>query len=528
MEENPFHQKPSFRILILAILLGGVYAYTFIWNGGILRNLPRILFDGLLLLLLIQLSVFFHAQFTLPVHSLKDRSRIGGRLWLHSRNGHGPAIFVKDGRAIARVEETERQGAGIIWVDSASAVVTWSSRGRKDILGPGIHFTETGQTIGRIFSLHRQTCRLGPRAEDPIFERLQDRSSEEQRKRHAAVQASRNSVSGHTRDGNEVVPNITLVFRLDAVAAADSQPGSRFGFSRRSVERASRAEGINAASEGNEQQRVAWNQLPGLMAIDLWREYLARFTLDELFSPSFQPLAAVPQPAELPELVDLPSTPLITRRGLLARLLRQRNNALEKWLDHRAPEKTPSQPESESGASSGATPEEAARRCTALQIIGEMVQRRMMQAVVPALDDCGRVLEGQTVSPEYRQLNERGLVVEKVTISDLRFDPSVEQQILQNWSTAWLAEAENERRQVEQLERLASQNGRQQGFLEHGLNLGRAIDEAKPADINEAVMALLRAAELEILTDKDLFARATQESDQVVSLGRWVESAKHE
>lgn len=528
MEENPFHKRPSFRILILGILLGGIYVYTFIWNGGILRNLPRILFDAILLYLLIQLTVFFHAQFTLPVHTLRDRLEISSRLWLHWRNAHGPAIFVKDGREIARAGDTERRGPGLIWADTASAVVTWSRAGRKDVLGPGIHFTESGQTIGRTFSLHTQTCTLGPELNDPIFEPLIEPASEGQRKRYATLQSSRTSVSGHTRDGNEVVPSLSVVFRLDSERASGSQPGSRFGFSARAVERASRAEGIKADGSGTEEQRVAWNQLPGLMAIDLWREYLSKFTLDELFSPTFPPLPSVPQPAQPPETMDIPNTPLITRRGLAARLLRQRNNAFEKWLDQRAVGST-SQGSIQEDSSDALRPQEqAARQRTALEIIGEMVQRRMTMAAIPILDDCGRILEGHTLSPEYKKLKERGLHIEQVRISDVRFDPSVERQIIQNWNTAWLAEAENERRQVEQLERLAAQNARQSALLEHGLNLGRAIDQEKPTDINAAVKALLRAAESEIISDQGLYARATDEVQQVSNLLRWVESGQHD
>ncbi len=528
MEGIPLHQKPSFRILILAIILAGLYLYVFVWRGGILANISGLVFDGILLLVLVPAAVFFHAQFTLPVRTARERLKISTRLWLHWRHAHGPAIFVKDGREIARAGETERRGPGVIRIDTASAAVTWTSLGRKAVLGPGVHFTEDGQRVGRTFSLHTQSCHLGPAPEQPVFARLGEQASDEQRGRYTALQASRTSVSGRTRDGNEVVPNVTVIFHLDSNAVRGEGPGSRFGFSAEAVERASRAEGINADLNAGEQSRVAWNQLPGLLAIDVWREYLSKFTLDELFSPTFQALPHVPQPAEPPPALELPSTPLITKRGLFVRLLRQRNAAFEKWLDHRGI--------GTAGTASGPAaprlrdlpPHEDDRRYTALQIIGQIVQLRMTQAVVPILDECGRLVEGHTVSPEFGRLKERGLAVKSVTIDNVRFDPSVESQITQLWNTAWLANAEAERLQVEQLERLAGQGGRQKALVQHALALSQVIRQEKPQDMDAAARSLLRATQSEIVSDPRLYARAKTEVDTVLGMIRWVESGQHD
>ena len=515
-------------MLVLGIVLAGLYVYTIIWRGGILRNIAGIVLDAILLLLLVQLSVFFYAQFTLPVRSLRDRLKISARLWLHWRRADGPAIFVQNGREIARAGEGERRGPGLIWVDSASAVVTWSSMGHKDVLGPGIHFTDEGQGIGRAFSLHTQTCSLGPGLHDPIFEKPAEQASDDQRKAYAAMQARRTAVSGRTRDGNEVVPNLTVSFRMDSEPVRGEGPGSRFGFSEEALERASRAEGINADGDPATRSRVAWNQFPGLIAIDLWREYLSKFTLDELFSPAFPGLPDVPQPAEPPEPIELPSTPLIMKRGLFVRLLRQRNNAFEKWLDSKGigQEAKPVEKPPER-ANTRRTGDEG-RRYTALQIIGEMVQKRMTQAAVPILDDCGRLVEGHTLSPEFKKLKERGLAVQDISLSGLRFDPSIEQQIIQLWNTGWLANAQAEQQQVEQLERLSAQNGRQSALLEHALALGSAIERDQPHDVVAAVKTLLQATGSRVVTDKRLYARAGTEVEAITDLVRWLESGQHE
>lgn len=527
MEEIP-NRRRSPWMLILGTLLAGLYIYSIIWRGGILQNLAGIVFDAILLLFLVQVTVFFYAQFTLPIRTLRDRFKLKSRVWLHWRRAQGPAIFVKNGREVARPAELERHGPGLIWVDSASAVVTWSGMGQKQVLGPGVHFTDGAQKIGRTFSLHVQTCNLGPNADEPIFAALGEQASEDQRKRHAYLQAIRTAVSGRTRDGNEVVPMLSLSFRLDAKPAADGQPGSRFGFSARSVERASRSEGINADPEGSQPAWVAWNQLPGLMAIDLWREYLSKFTLDELFQPHFPPLPDVPQPSEPPEPAEIPSKPLVTKRGLISRLLRRLNNAVEARLEQREV-KTPAEvaagPAEGGDTTRRAEPE---RRYTAFQVIEQMVERRLTQAAVPVLDDCGRVLEGYAISPEFARLKERGLAVNGVTIQNLRFDPAVEKQIIQLWNTGWLVDAENERQQVEQLERLAGQNGRKQALQQHALLLGRAVQHDQPANMEAAVKALLQATEFEVVSDPRLYAQATEEANQLATLLRWVESGENE
>lgn len=528
MEEIPLYQRPSFRITILAVVLAGLYAYTIIEYGPSFRNLAGIVFDGLLLVLLVRIAVFFYAQFTLPVRTFSDRLKLSSRLWLHRRRAHGAAIFVRNGREISRPGEIEQEGPGLIWVDTASAVVTWSGLGRKDVLGPGIHFTDATQKIGRTFSLHTQVCQLGPGLDDPVFQRTTEPISAEQRQKLSSVQANRTAVSGRTRDGNEVVPNILITFRLESEPASGLAPGTRFGFSAQSVERASRAEGINADLDLGQQARVAWNQMPGLIAIDLWREYLSKFTLDELFKPVFPSLPSVPQPTEPPPPIDVPSSPLILKRGLIARLLRQRNNAFENWLARKgigaaapgAPEHSAETPHSAPGASGGPY--------TALQIIAQMIKARMTQAAVPVLDECGRLLEGHQLSPEFSKLRERGLEVTDVSLNHVRFDPAVEAQIVQLWNTDWLANAETERQQVEQLERLAAQSGRQRALLERAFALGRAVQQEKPADVSSALSVLLRVTEAQIVSDQALYARGVGEAQTVSNLIRWVESGEHE
>ena len=124
MDEIPFYQKPWFNSVVLIIILVGIYIYELVWQGGIWVNIIGIVLDLILLALLLQVCVFFYAQFILPTRTLIDRKKIVSRLWLHTRSAHGPAIFIKNGRKVERAGESDLRGPGVLWVDTASAVVT--------------------------------------------------------------------------------------------------------------------------------------------------------------------------------------------------------------------------------------------------------------------------------------------------------------------------------------------------------------------------------------------------------------------
>jgi hypothetical protein len=525
MSQIPLRRKPAFRALALASLLLASYVFGFAWQGGVLANAAAVGLDLVLLLLVLQFCIFYFAQFIVPVRTLADRLRIRGRLIMHSRNAHGPAILVKNGRKVERRRESSRSGPGLLWIDTASAVLTRSDTAPKQVLGPGVHFLSAGERIASIFSLHPQTLSIGPNMDEPIFERLEEESTEEERRQYAALQAKRVAVSGITRDGNEVVPEIQVVFRLDGSPAASGSPGSRFGYLKESVERAARGEGVTVDPTTARQLHVAWNQLPGLIAVDLWREYLAKFTLDELFSARFRAPPDVLQPEQPVPPEAFPPAPSVPGQGWPARKLWQLNNFLEeRFKTADDVESMASSPEHTPRSAAGAR-KFPGREYTALQIIGQMVRARMMQAAVPILDDFGRPTRGHTISEEFKRLRERGLRILDVTLGGFRFDPAVEQQIVQQWRTAWLATATSDRGRVEQLELLAAQDGRQKALLEHAAVLARAVEAQKPSSIPATLKVLLRSAQHEILTDERLHGRGREELGSLSRLTKWVESA---
>src|SRR5512142_464750 len=107
MNQVPFRYQPRFRSVILGVILAGIYGYIFWLRGGFWVNILGIVLDMVFLLLLYQACIFFYSQFILPAHSLEERRKIASRLKLHAAGGHGPAIFVKNGRKVERLGESE-------------------------------------------------------------------------------------------------------------------------------------------------------------------------------------------------------------------------------------------------------------------------------------------------------------------------------------------------------------------------------------------------------------------------------------
>jgi hypothetical protein len=523
MDDIPYYRKPWFNSVVLTIILLGIYIYNLVWQGGLLANLLGIVLDLILVILVYQACVFFYAQFILPIQTLGDRKKIVSRLLLHARNAHGPAIFVKNGRKVERLGESNKRGPGVLWVDTASAVVTRTFTTFKQVLGPGVHFIESNEKIASIISLHAQTQVIGLTREDDPFEKLKDNPTEEEQKKYQELRSRCMAVRAMTRDGIEVFPSISVTFKIDAKPAGPGKKGSHFGFNAEAVEKAARSEGINPNTTSEEKRRVDWNQLPALIAVDLWREYLSKFTLSELFDLTLSAIPDIPQPETPPAYVTLPRTPLLIKRGYAARLLRNINNSFEKRLDKLIPKEESPDEEAIPAEKTDIKKMGDSRKQTALQIINHMMKTRLTRAVIAKLDDCGRLLEGYEASSEYKKLKERGIAVLNVSINKLHFSPVVESQFLEHWNTSWLAQARNDQNRIERLNTAYTEKGRQKADLDHAFALSQAIMGDNPVTIPAAVKTLLRETQSESKLNERLLSRIRSEVETLDELVKWVE-----
>jgi len=546
MDDTPFYRRAWFYIAAWLAILLVVYGWQISRMGGIIASELDIIIDLVCIFpVLLLVWMAFFAQFVLPVRTFADRQKIFNRLLSHLFGGHGPAIFIRNGELIKREGEERQKGAGVLWLDTASGAVTRSAVAIKQVLGPGVHFIERGEFIAGTVDLHVQSQSVGPKERDkPFEEKKEDQTTEE----YHQIQDRRKQVSALTRDGIEIIPNISVSFRVDTGIPEEKQPGSRFGYrtghtkkekqnekkDQEAILKAIMGEGIDPnAQTDSPRHRVAWNQLPALLAIDVWREYAAKFTLDELFTPTqVVPLPPVPLAVPTEEELDPLSQPIqvsANREAMqdsLTRMLREINIFMDKtiqWLEGKKEDQR-KKPAVSAVSVSTTTDKSEAQMKTGLQVINDMVKARLTQPSVDKLDDTGRRVEGDIKSREYRLLQERGLVVKSVGISNLRFSPLVEEQLFKQWSATWMSHARMEREQIDRRRSLVEATSQERAIVQYAEALSREIINKNPAGFKDTLKTLLMHSQLIIISSDQLRRRMSSEQQDLEGILKWVEA----
>lgn len=371
----------------------------------------------------------FFAQYILPLKSLRERRAAFGRLVGYMMRSHGPAIRIENGKVIQRPRERKRSGPGVILLDTASAAMLRTKTIFVDAIGPGVVFTKRGEFLHQeAIDLHTQVRPrppLGPLAtEDPFAPWIKRREDE---KEYQARQKRRKETSGLTRDGVELVPNILAVAKTKSLPG---QGGTRYGFNSRSVRLAITREGIVP----NGLRNIPWYEVPAYLAVEVWREYLGRFTLIELFTPQNEESVLALGSGE-DDGQQIPKTLNETRFELILR----------------------------------------------------MVRLRLTQAEVPRLDEYGQEGEGTLISREFRILEEMGVQVRDISISGIRFPRTVESQLVQQWLSTWLERALVERDTVEKRRILAGEMGKETALIDFAESVVKNMGESLLDDEGNAL-----------------------------------------
>ena len=486
----------------------------------------------------------FFAQFVLPVRTREDRKKIFDRLLTDLFGGHGPAMFIRNGELIKREGEERKKGPGVLWLDSASAAVTRTAVKIKQTLGPGVHFIDSGEYIAGIVDLHIQSQTIGLRESDDPFAELGEDIDEEE---YDEVQDRRRTVSALTRDGIEVIPTISIAFRVDTGFPEKGEPGSRFGFrtgitkktreqeaqDKEAIRKAILGEGVNPniISDAT-RRRVAWNELPASIAVDVWREYASKFTLDELFKPDqLVPPPPPEQPQPTSEEVDPLTQPILlnanhsTLEDKFAVVLRSVNLFLARMirrLEGKPKDRKPVPPPINT------TPPEPAKReptkKTGLQVINELVNARLKKAEVPILDDHGARGEGAIQSQEYQLLKSRGISVLSVGISNLRLNPEIEAIIMSRWSASWYNNAMTEKKQIKRKQELVKSTGQDTAIRQHANLLSKELINKKPSGIKDTLKTLLLKTRTIIIKDDQLRGEMKLEKQALEEILQWIEA----
>jgi hypothetical protein len=543
MDDDPIYKRPWFYIAGWLVILLLVYGLQILRMGGIRANLGEIAFDlACVFPLLLILWMAFFAQFILPVRTFRDRQKIFDRLITYLFGNHGPALFIENGNIKEHSGERLKNGPGVLWLDSASAAVTRTAVAIKQTIGPGVHFIDKFETIAGTVDLHTQFQKVGPSEGDkPFDERKEDQPQEVWNQ----VQDRRKQVSAWTRDGIEVVPNVTVIFRVATGLPEEGQPGSRFGYrtgvtrrdkqneekDKAAIRAAILGEGVNPNAVPA-RRRVAWNEFPAALAVDLWREYAAKFTLDELFRPSQSvPPSAPKLPQPTNEETDLLSQPIqvgATRDAMrdgLARTVSGLNSMMSRTIDILEGKKQDKSKKTvmHTPFQSGPDGKKEEQKKTALQIINEMLKARLTQPEVEVLDDQGRRGFGTVPSEEYKLMQSRGLEVIAVSVGNLRFNPTIEQTIIRQWSATWLLNARAEREQIERERIMVETKGRDEGIRQYANFLSKDLVQKKPVGLKETLKTLLLRTRAIIINNPQLRQRMSDEHQDLEDIIRWLE-----
>lgn len=246
-------------------------------------NSAILLFDLAAVYLLLNALIYFFSQFILPIQKSEDRKKIYERVKIFEHGARGPALFVKNGRVIEHEGEADKRGLGVIVLDTASAVVLRTDTKITDTVGPGVKFTEENEYVKGSVDLRAQWRFIGPLANDqPFLNPVPDDP-----KKYNEIQSRRQQTAGLTRDGFEVSPSISIKFRVRRPLRnrpTESGVISQYGYDPLAVRSAIVREVVQLGSAQNEGARLAWDKLPEHLVINVWREYIRKFKLEELFT----------------------------------------------------------------------------------------------------------------------------------------------------------------------------------------------------------------------------------------------------
>jgi len=547
MDDTPLTKRPWFYISAWLVILLALYGWQISRMGGVQASLYYILLDlACIFPVLLVIWMAFFAQFVLPVRTFRDRQKIFDRLLTDLFGGHGPALFIENGEIKEHSGERLKTGPGVVWLDSASAAVTRTATSIKQILGPGVHFIDKGEIIAGTVDLHTQIQSLGPKeSENPFAEQTEEQTNEE----YQQIQDRRKMVSALTRDGIEVIPKVSVVFRVDTGFPKEDEPGSRFGYrtgitrkakeneekDKETIRKAIIGQGINLnALPDSPRRRLAWNELPAALAVDVWREYVAKFTLDELFNPGQDPIPAPPSTHQ-PMDVDgdplsqpvLSTTNQVTLQDRFAQILREINiiiSNLLRRIENATNEKKPVPPLAIIAQKAEASIKPEPDKVTALQVINDMVNMRLKNEFVPNIDDHGNLDSNDVQSHEYKLLSNRGIKVLSVGIGNLLVKKEIEDKVIERWSAAWYKNAKAEEKQIERRQNILRSASQEKAIRQYADLLSNELNRKKPNDIRGSLKVLLMRTRTIILNNDQLRKDMSKELQSLEDILRWVES----
>ncbi len=303
----------SVRNSPLVVIVLTVFGVTFLWYIALQfaripinlhAHIGLFLIDLIVIAVVFDRLVYFFSQFVLPIQNQKDRQEIYKRVLAFASGKRGPAIFIKNGNIIEHEEERDKKGPGVLLLDTASAAVLKTDIEFGDTVGPGVKFTGVKKSKDKKYKytekpsgsadLRTQWKFVGPMAGEnvflnpPSFDTIHPKESVQQQERAQMT-------SGWTRDGFEVFATLSIKYRIKRSKNQQTESGvmSRYGFDPHNARKALIHEPLELKTQEDKKELLPWDALPEHLVINLWREALGKFKLDELFSAKAEGVSGI-------------------------------------------------------------------------------------------------------------------------------------------------------------------------------------------------------------------------------------------
>jgi regulator of protease activity HflC (stomatin/prohibitin superfamily) len=266
MNLTPLYRRPWVRTLAAAVFCLIVYVLIYA-EAAPAAGITLGFLDGLIFIATMLALLTLVSQFTLPVNGRQQRLAAMSHLLNYLTGSSGPVIFLRHGQPEPPQPASEGTGSGVLVADNGSAAVLRSEVRFTRAVGPGVHFLAPGEQLAQGLDLRPQVRRA--------FARPGKATSEGE---------SRLTTLALTADGIPVAVDLAVVFILDSGRAAPPRLGRTpglppFEFNPSAAERAVYAQTVGAEDGGG-----SWADLPLRLAIDLWRQTVKAYSLDQLVS----------------------------------------------------------------------------------------------------------------------------------------------------------------------------------------------------------------------------------------------------
>jgi hypothetical protein len=205
------------------------------------------------------------AQFVLPVRTGRERLLAARQLLLYLMGVRGPVVSIENGKPLEGRGERMRRGKGVLLIDQASAAVLRTKTHFTRAVGPGVVFTEAGETLAEALDLRCQVRSASSVPPEP----------------DAPLPADEMRTQALTQDGIPLSADLSVTFVLDPGHPRLPREGRHahlppYEFNPASAERAV----FGHAYE--DQQELPWTELPLRLAADQWREQVKQWPLSAL------------------------------------------------------------------------------------------------------------------------------------------------------------------------------------------------------------------------------------------------------